>query len=100
MYRYFVVSRAARSHAGFTIGGTDSNYVMYPALSTSTDNVLMIDLQGGFYTNDLCVSGQLCYLQDYKAYQRSGTWHIIGDVQFQCKGMDYHPIIKQDVTCQ
>lgn len=87
-------------HAGFTIGGADARYVTYPALTTSTDNVLMIDLQGGVHKNDLCDSSSLCYQQDYKAYQRSGTWHIIWDVMLQCSGIDHHNTVNQNVTCQ
>lgn len=91
--------------SSLAVGGAGFSNVTSVSTSTSTDNVLMIDLLGGPFKNPLCVNTSACFNQDFKAFksnQGSTSGNVIWGVQVFCGSADpgIDTKVSQTITCQ
>lgn len=89
-------------HATFAIGGFDAKNITEVQVSTTTDNVLVVDLLGAPYSYSFC---ERCYQQDYKAwyYEPNPKGNVIWRPKIWC-GSTLVPhidaTVKGEVKCQ
>jgi hypothetical protein len=92
--------------AQLVIGGNDEPNVTDTIVSATSSNILTVDLQGTPYKySAFCVSGQICYDQDYIGYtnNQSKSANVNWGVQVFCSNSPYPAeTVNQSatITCQ
>ena len=96
---------ATTYHAQVTLNPSSGPPIDSVLSTTTTDNVLVVDLIGKPYSAPICPAGNVCRVNDFKAYDylANPKGKIIWDIQIWCGtslAPDDHVTFSQPVSCQ